>query len=552
VESRELFELLDAIACSNPNLNLRDYLKSVVNAASAHLQAECALIYLVDTSGSPYRGAASGVSSHSEASQGVSEIVHSLPPLLIQSALNTRETHTANRLSIRPSLSSPHLPSGLLRHCIAAPITYGNSTRGVILLLNKKHPNYEPRQGRARLKWRGFRAADALTASIIGRLVGSAITTDEQYERERADRNQYFEHLVYNSPDPICVLDRHGRIVHFNQECERTWGLSEADVLGRSIDTFYESRETARDVGRTMWVSPNHTVHDYSTSIKTSSGQVVPIRLSARILLDSAGSATGSIGIFKDERATIQAQSSRLTSEKLVAISNLSQSVAHDMKHDLGALFNWLGVLETIPNNHRDFREACAGMRAAASDALAKLQNLLMAGRTLHSRLSITSMRSLLSTLEPVVRLRVEPRNTTFTVTQPASDIFVLVDTDQMRQLLSNLLNNSLEAIQIARWESNKDALVGHIELAVTASESEVVLSWSDDGCGIPEEARRKLFSPFFTTKSNGSGLGLFISRKLVESHGGLIQALSTSAIGATFRISLPRVEPTTSLGMHD
>jgi two-component system NtrC family sensor kinase len=97
-------------------------------------------------------------------------------------------------------------------------------------------------------------------------------------------------------------------------------------------------------------------------------------------------------------------------------------------------------------------------------------------------------------------------------------------------QVFLNLVLNAIDA-------TNKQ---GNVELSVTRTANGVEVTVHDDGCGISSENTAKLFQPYFTTKNHGTGLGLFVTRTLVEEHGGTVICESAPGAGAIFRVTLP------------
>jgi signal transduction histidine kinase len=126
----------------------------------------------------------------------------------------------------------------------------------------------------------------------------------------------------------------------------------------------------------------------------------------------------------------------------------------------------------------------------------------------------------------------------------PADLVAVEADAQQLRQLVTNLVTNAFEALNgqgrvllsarhvAPEGEASAEAAAGHIELDVV-----------DDGPGVPDEVRDRIFSPFFTTKPRGSGLGLSIVRKIVDAHDGRIDVAAGLQGGTRFRVTLP-VQP--------
>ena len=107
------------------------------------------------------------------------------------------------------------------------------------------------------------------------------------------------------------------------------------------------------------------------------------------------------------------------------------------------------------------------------------------------------------------------------------------MDANQLRQVLVNMLLNSAQAMIDG----------GRILVATRSYGKFIELVVSDTGCGIPEHLREKVFTPFFTTKSSGTGLGLNIASQIIAAHGGGIQFDSANGRGTTFRITLPVAE---------
>ena len=108
----------------------------------------------------------------------------------------------------------------------------------------------------------------------------------------------------------------------------------------------------------------------------------------------------------------------------------------------------------------------------------------------------------------------------------------VLADRVQLQQVLLNLMLNGIEAIRDTSGELSIKSKLG--------DDSQLLISVTDTGVGLPTESTEQIFNPFFTTKSRGTGLGLAITRSIVESHGGRIWATSNSGPGATFYFTLP------------
>jgi len=431
---------------------------------------------------------------------------------------------------------SKQLPSGRTKHYLGVPILIGDEILGVIRILNKKAEDYAPQDGRATLAGEGFAEADVALLETIATQVASAIRNAQFVERTR-----YFEEIVYSSPDPIIVVDKGGKVQHFNRECEKIWGLSEREVLGTSVVDYYKSAGHAREINKTLWSAEGHTIQNKETWIRAK-GIDIPIRLSATLLLDKYGQPAGSIGAFKDEREIRHQEEEKIRAEKLAALGRLAQTTVHDIKHNIASILNYVDSLERGASGDARSQQVFSAIRGATAAVLSKVQNMLMTANPKPPQKEIVSLKSILIDFEGSIAHEAKMTRIEVSARYPKADALVLAEAEQMRQVLSILFGNSVDAIKSARAKGRRSA--GKIGIILDGDQDIVKLSWRDDGCGMSESARKNAFTPFHTTKKTGNGLGLFISKTVVENHGGQITVESSEGGGAWFRIELPRYLP--------
>lgn len=427
---------------------------------------------------------------------------------------------------------SRELPSGLTRHHMGAPLLIGDEVLGVIRVLNKKAKRYDHKLLITDLDTSGFLEDDLELLTTIATYIASAIRNAMFIEKK-----QHFEDLVYKSPDPIIVIDGDGHIENLNKECENLLGLTEQRAIGMPVEKVYESPEHAREIGRALWAAKDHTIRAFAARVRDSDGSIIPIRLSANLLLDKNGRLVSSIGVFKDAREMIQGEETRTRGAKLAALGRLAQTTGHDIKHDIGAILNFVDVLEHGETDDATAQDMYMGIRAATTGAYNKLQNMLMTANPRPPDKQVASVRSVVDLFATSIAYRAQANRIDFVPLYSETDPLILADIEQMRQVFANLFGNSAYAINLARTERPS---AGRISLAVAVDDDLVRLSWCDDGCGLADGSRTSMFTPFFTTKETGSGLGLFISRTIIENHGGTISIVSSDRKGTCFEILLP------------
>jgi PAS domain S-box-containing protein len=347
-----------------------------------------------------------------------------------------------------------------------------------------------------------------------------------------AASERYFKKLVYNSPDPIIVLDGQGRVQNFNLECSKIWGYTEQQVFQHpEVARYYESEEHAREIGRALKEALDHTIKDYPARIRDARGQVIPIRLSASLFYDQQNKITGSIGVFKDER--------RIHAAQLAAFGQLAQKMIHDIKTQISVIQNYVNALEPMSRNDSSLRTAWTGIRQATVTALSKLQNILMTAKPRTPEKTVISICSLLDAFEGSIREWAAAASVEYRATYPGADVNVLADGEEINQVLTNLFANSVDAIAAVQ-----PPRLGRIELNVSQEQGHVRLLWRDNGVGMEPDVLSNAFMPFYTTKTAGSGLGLYHTKMIVENHDGRIDVGRAEDHGVEFTITLPYYTP--------
>jgi signal transduction histidine kinase len=148
------------------------------------------------------------------------------------------------------------------------------------------------------------------------------------------------------------------------------------------------------------------------------------------------------------------------------------------------------------------------------------------------------------------MRRRAASRGVELIVNYPDETKELKADIAQLRQILFNLFDNSLDAIETHRFESPNSS-IGRVECVAQASNGNLQINWRDNGCGIPPDRLQSLFTPFVTSKSTGNGLGLFIVKNIIENHGGQVKVQSETGKGTSFTITLPLLSAQDSEAVH-
>lgn len=227
----------------------------------------------------------------------------------------------------------------------------------------------------------------------------------------------------------------------------------------------------------------------------------------------------------------LDAQEQLVRKEKLAVLGQLAGGVGHELRNPLGVISNSVYYLKMVlPDADKKILDYLGTISSEVNRSTEIVSDLVNFSRTKPAE----KERIEVSELIVQVLERHSPSEKVEVTTQVASDLpLVFVDARQIGQVLDNLVTNAYQAMPEG----------GKLPIKAKAEEDKVLVSFMDTGCGISQENMKKLFEPLFTTKAKGMGLGLAVSKNLVEASGGSIEVESEEGKGSTFTVILPTKE---------
>jgi signal transduction histidine kinase len=242
------------------------------------------------------------------------------------------------------------------------------------------------------------------------------------------------------------------------------------------------------------------------------------------------------------ETFTDKLQEHMIVADRLASLGELAASIAHEINNPLAVISEAAGWLRSRADrpelSAEELREASARaldkIESAVDRAARISRNFLHFARAPDATVRDTDLGELALEVRELTWRSAEADNIEVVVTTDEdADLTAETDPYQLRQVLLNLVTNAVQAV----------ARGGRVEIAVDGARDQVTMAVIDDGPGIPDEHLERIFEPFFTTKEagHGTGLGLSVSRGIVEKLGGRIEVESRPGAGCTFRVVVPR-----------
>jgi two-component system, LuxR family, sensor kinase FixL len=343
---------------------------------------------------------------------------------------------------------------------------------------------------------------------------------------------QVLKHAVDNAVEGFVTINEHHNVIFFNKAAERIFGYSKEEVLGRDLDEIMSpacSKNHREAVARYVETrSPSRIGHENEMIGTRKNGETFPVLISFSVT--ELGDRLFFTGIVRDLTETKKLQDQLIRSERLAALGQSVAEITHEIKNPLMLIGGFAQQLSRTITDEKGLRKV-----QIIAGEIERLERLLSELRDFYLPSSITLEKVNIQDLQDDTLLLIKKEcdaknvNVRFDIDEGAR--YVVGDPNKLKQVLLNLYKNSMDAMQNG----------GTLTVSAHPSGENVKITVSDDGCGIPEADKKSIFSPFFTSKDSGTGLGLAVSKRIIDQHkGGSISVESKEGKGTTFTITLP------------
>jgi PAS domain S-box-containing protein len=386
-----------------------------------------------------------------------------------------------------------------------------------------------------------------------GELFYLAFARDISERKQAEERKAKLAAIVESSDDAIISKDLNGIITTWNTGAERIFGYAAWEVIGRSVTILGPPDRLDEVHGILERIRRGERVHHFETVRRRKDGTLLDVSLSVSPIIDESGKVVGASKVARDiserkraedalrekEDALEMARAELTRVSRLTTLGELTASIAHEVGQPLGAMVASAGAsarwLAADPPAMAEARAALDNIVAdgkRAREVIARIRALAKRQGPRKDWLDINQdIVEVLALMEHELRSHDIVLRTDLRRTLPR----VAGDRIQLQQVLLNLIVNAVEAMSAVNDRSRELAIVSRLD-----NPDAVLVEVRDSGSGLDPQAAEQVFEALYTTKAEGIGIGLSISRSIIEAHGGRLWASPNEPHGAIFRFSLP------------
>jgi signal transduction histidine kinase len=392
----------------------------------------------------------------------------------------------------------------------------------------------------ARLDALALAEAEGTGETAAGRSADAVVLVSHKIERiGRRMRNveevfsalkENLDQIMTNLQDGILLYTHDARAVLVSDSVERFLGISRAEILGAKLHEVF-SRNTR--LGRLVRESFDARMALVQEEITTETGRHVEISLD--FIHDDRAvypqETLGALLTLHDVESVREIESDLELSRRLAAIGRLTAGVGHEVKNPINAIVVHLELMRNKlgDSDHRAMRHLEV-IESEIQRLDRVVQTLVDFSRPVELQLKEQDLRRVVSAVLMLASAELETRDVHVESDLPDRPVMARVDSDLLKQALLNVVLNGAQAM----------AEGGKLKVRLAEDGRMALLSIHDQGSGIPDDVRDKIFDLYFTTKKDGSGIGLAMTYRIVELHNGSIEVKSDATHGTTFILRFP------------
>jgi two-component system sensor histidine kinase HydH len=337
----------------------------------------------------------------------------------------------------------------------------------------------------------------------------------------------FSDNLVENMPIGLVAINDREEIISFNQTAESILGYLHPHVLGKNAHEIIPPPCMALLQG----LKAQKKVIEEEIDCPLKNGRTISLEVIATVLEEDNGNFLGYVILFRDITEVQHLKKEMERSQRLASVGSLAAGIAHEIRNPLSSIKGFATFFKERYRDNPEDQQTADIMVQEVERLNRVIGQLLEFARPMEMKRQWTSIQEVIRHTLRMIEGQAKAKNVAIRTDLPQHIGNIFIDSDKITQVLLNLYLNGMEAMEEG----------GALTIAVLPHDSRMVrIDVSDTGKGIHEKDLARIFDPYFTTRSSGTGIGLAIVHKIIESHDGELRVTSEPGKGTTVSIFLP------------
>jgi two-component system nitrogen regulation sensor histidine kinase GlnL len=356
-------------------------------------------------------------------------------------------------------------------------------------------------------------------------------------------RDDYYATVIDSVGDGVIVVASSGLITLCNPAAEEITGFSRKQAQGAEFSKLFTLEKTLLDIVAKT-IRTGITISDHENVVVRSTGRVTPVAVTCYPLVLGSGEHIGAILTLKDITYIRELEAAVRQADRLSTLGALAAGLAHEVKNPLGGIKGAAQLLERELEPGSEMLDYTRVMIRETDRIDLIIRELLELASPRGLKLAPANLHKILGDILLLQKQSVADREIIFSTYFDPSIPEIMADGEMLTRLFLNLIRNAIDAMGDAGRLTVSSRVLSDYRMAKNERHSRMVaIEVTDDGSGIPREDIENIWTPFFSTKSGGTGLGLTICHKIVSEHRGMIKAESDPGHGTKVTVLLPLVQ---------
>ena len=392
----------------------------------------------------------------------------------------------------------------------------------------------------------GFKAAslsrvDLVSVETLGVQLATMLENNRLFA-ELQQEEQFRDDVINSMMTGLITVDGTGTVLFANQLAERLTGYGAAELKGMQVETIIvDSLVGSGENPVTRTLRSGRKAFQQDAWLVTKAGGKDPIILNTSLLLDEKKQPQGAIAVFSDVTRQRRMEEQIAHLDKLAALGRFSSSIAHEIRNPLTGIAAGIQYLQRagkVAESQRENIEFILDEVRRIDRLIGDLMSVVRVSDLIYQEIDIDELiRSSIATITELAKRK----EVIVDLDLPAHGRPVVVDADRITQVMINLVKNAIEACTAGGRVDVKVSFTNEAPDVIFDGVGDfAIIRVHDNGLGLTEEDRQRVFEPFFSKKADGTGLGLYVTHSIIERHGGYLDVESEYGVGSTFSVYLP------------